>query len=118
MRGFRSLNSGEARYFSNSDSQSARDSGGREPVTGFHSVILSLQLSQQVDVNRRKTIKYPDSVNLVSPPNTTIPNTLAVLANNQYATEFVLVLGKKLLSVSFVAFWLIVWLRELKGLGF
>lgn len=39
---------------------------------------------------------YPDSVNRVKPPNTTIPNTLAALANNQYATEFEVVSGNEL----------------------
>jgi hypothetical protein len=43
MSGFRSANSGEARYFSNSDSQAAAVVGGREPVMGFHSVMLSLR---------------------------------------------------------------------------
>lgn len=40
-------------------------------MTGRHSVILS-----------------PDSVNLVSPPNTTIPNTLTADPRSQYATDF------------------------------
>lgn len=31
---------------------------------------------------------YPDSVNRVSPPKTTIPKTLAALASSQYATVF------------------------------
>lgn len=31
----------------------------------------------------------------VRPPNTTIPNTLAALPRSQYATDFLLVLGKK-----------------------
>jgi hypothetical protein len=43
MCGFKSLNSGEARYLSNSELQSAAERGGREPVTGFHSVMLSLR---------------------------------------------------------------------------
>ena len=38
---------------------------------------------------------YPDSVNLVNPPNMTMPNTLVALANNQYATPLLLVCGKK-----------------------
>ena len=38
---------------------------------------------------------YPDSVNRVRPPNTTIPNTLAALPRSQYATGFSLLLGKK-----------------------
>lgn len=37
---------------------------------------------------------YPDSVSLVSPPNITIPKTLAALARSQYATLLLLVLGK------------------------
>ena len=42
MCGFSSLYSGEAWYLVNSDSQSDSESGGREPVTGFHSVMLRL----------------------------------------------------------------------------
>lgn len=38
---------------------------------------------------------YPDSVSLVSPPNMTIPNTLAALANSQYATTLSLTSGKR-----------------------
>jgi hypothetical protein len=38
---------------------------------------------------------YPDSVNLVKPPNTTIPNTLPAEASSQYATVFEEVSGKK-----------------------
>jgi hypothetical protein len=37
---------------------------------------------------------YPDSVNLVSPPKTTIPNTLAAEPKSQYATVFEEVSGK------------------------
>ena len=96
--GLRSLNSGEARYKSNSLSQSAAERGGRDPVTGFHSVILRLEGNQQDALNdgigrpedRTKQTKesssdrtYPDSVNLVRPPNTTIPKTLAALPNSQ-----------------------------------
>lgn len=36
---------------------------------------------------------YPDSVNLVNPPQMTIPNTLAALPSNQYATLLLLVSG-------------------------
>ena len=36
---------------------------------------------------------YPDSVNRVRPPHTTMPKTLAALPSNQYATIFSLVLG-------------------------
>lgn len=39
--------------------------------------------------------KYPDSVSLVRPPKTTIPNTLPADANSQYATVFEDVSGKK-----------------------
>jgi hypothetical protein len=46
-------------------------------------------------------ISYPDSVKRVSPPNTTIPNTLAALPSNQYATDLDVVSGKNLfLAVS------------------
>ena len=38
---------------------------------------------------------YPDSVNLVSPPNTTIPKTLPADASSQYATALDEVSGKK-----------------------
>jgi len=51
--------------------------GGREPVTGLHSVMLR-----------------PDSVSRVRPPNTTMPKTLAALPSSQYATPLELVLGK------------------------
>lgn len=37
---------------------------------------------------------YPDSVNRVRPPNTTIPNTLAALARRKYPTDLELVSGK------------------------
>lgn len=37
---------------------------------------------------------YPDSVNRVNPPNTTIPNTLAALPSNQYPTTLLVVSGK------------------------
>jgi hypothetical protein len=43
MLGFRSLYSGEALYLSNSEVQSSSERGGREPVTGFHSVMLRLE---------------------------------------------------------------------------
>jgi hypothetical protein len=52
------LNSGVALYFSNSLSQSACESGGRIPVIGRHSVMLS-----------------PDSVKRVTPPTTMTANT-------------------------------------------
>lgn len=57
---------------------------------------------------------YPDSVNRVNPPNTTIPKTLAALPSSQYATILELVSGKPFLLEAFSAFD-IVWLRELKG---
>lgn len=37
---------------------------------------------------------YPDSVNLVNPPNTTMPKTPAALPSSQYATFLSLVLGQ------------------------
>lgn len=52
------LNSGVALYFSNSTIHSLCVRGGRIPVIGLHSVILS-----------------PDSVNRVTPPTTMTPNT-------------------------------------------
>lgn len=48
-----------------------------------------------------QTFTYPDSVNLVKPPNTTIPKTLTALPNNQYATDLSLTCGK--LDFPFVA---------------
>src|SRR5271170_3230002 len=42
IRELRRWNSGEDWYFRNSEAQSASDIGGSEPVTGFHSVMLSL----------------------------------------------------------------------------
>jgi hypothetical protein len=44
---------------------------------------------------------YPDSVNLVRPPNITIPNTDAALPNSQYATLFEVVSGKNFLLKTF-----------------
>lgn len=41
--GFKILYSGEDLYLENSDSQSSALKGGSDPVTGLHSVILSLQ---------------------------------------------------------------------------
>ena len=43
---------------------------------------------------------YPDSVSLVRPPKTTIPNTLAALASSQYATLLLLTSGKADLDAS------------------
>ena len=42
MCGLSCWNSGDARYLLNSLSHSAASRGGKEPVTGFHSVILNL----------------------------------------------------------------------------
>jgi hypothetical protein len=42
----------------------------------------------------RRDNTYPDSVNLVNPPKTTIPNTLAAEPKSQYATMFEEVSGK------------------------
>src|SRR5215469_10695508 len=66
IRGFKSLNSGDERYFVNSDSHCSGLNGGSEPVTGRHSVMLR-----------------PDSVRRVRPPKTTIPKTLAALPRSQ-----------------------------------
>lgn len=99
MCGFKSLNSGDARYLSNSDCQSSAERGGRDPVTGFHSVILSLRLLTQTYTSINWT--YPDSVSLVRPPNTTIPKTDAALPKSQYATPFELVSGKNFLLPTF-----------------
>jgi hypothetical protein len=46
----------------------------------------------ETTISEEKT--YPDSVSLVSPPNTTIPKTLAALPSSQYATDLSLTLGK------------------------
>jgi hypothetical protein len=48
-------------------------------------------------------VHYPDSVNRVQPPNTTIPKTLAALPSSQYATALELVSGK--LEAFFVCAW-------------
>ncbi len=60
---------------------------------------------------------YPDSVNLVKPPNTTIPNTLPAEANNQYPTALLDDSGKKPFFGMLFSFpcALIVWLRLLNG---
>jgi hypothetical protein len=60
MPWLRSAYCGLARYFSNSASQAASESGGIAPVTGRHSVIES-----------------PDPVSLVAPPTATIRTTSA-----------------------------------------
>ena len=70
------LNSGLSLYLANSCSQASSSRGGKEPVTGRHSVILR-----------------PDSVRRVNPPKTTIPKTLAAEPSSQYATDLELVSG-------------------------
>ena len=102
MFGLSILNSGEDWYLLNSDFQSSSVVGGRLPVTGFHSVILRLEQLAPCPPCRN-IAAYPDSVSRVRPPKTTIPNTLAALPSSQYATDFSLLLGKKLLFV-FLAF--------------
>lgn len=58
---------------------------------------------------------YPDSVNRVNPPNTTIPKTLPADARSQYATVFDEISGKNaFFTFSFSALD-IVWLSELNG---
>lgn len=59
-------------------------------------------------------VAYPDSVNLVRPPNTTIPKTLAALPKSQYATDFELVSGKELF-LNLSASSTIVLLNETRG---
>lgn len=103
MFGFNSLNSGDDLYLENSDSQSSAFIGGSEPVTGRHSVILSLLrdlrkslvtefapngLRSEAEGWKDNGITNPDSVRRVNPPNTTIPKTLAALPRSQYATVF------------------------------
>ena len=46
---------------------------------------------------------HPDSVRRVRPPKTTIPNTLAALPSNQYATSLSLTSGNRFLP-SFAVF--------------
>lgn len=58
------------------------------------------------DLNERP---YPDSVNRVRPPKTTMPKTLAALPNSQYATDFELVSGNELFALLEVG---IVWPME------
>src|SRR6266702_1889103 len=62
-------NSGVALYLSNSLSHSARESGGRTPVMGRHSVMLS-----------------PDSVSRVTPPTMTTAMTSADESRSQFPT--------------------------------
>jgi hypothetical protein len=95
MRGLSRMNSGEARYFANSESQSDRLKGGSEPVTGRHSVILRLKEESVkiIQVMDPSAYTYPDSVSRVKPPNMTIPKTLAALPRSQYATALSVVFG-------------------------
>jgi hypothetical protein len=66
-------------------------------------------------------LTYPDSVNRVNPPNTTIPNTLPADARSQYATVLEELSGKNAFFALFVFFTFpfsaldIVWLSELNG---
>lgn len=91
IRGFKRANSGDDRYFVNSVSHCSGLKGGRDPVTGLHSVILR-----------------PDSVNRVRPPNTTMPKTLTALPTSQYPTILELVSGNEdvvaVTSLAMVAF--------------
>ena len=69
--------------------------GQSEPVTGRHSVMLSLSnLAGATSAVFGRA--YPDSVRRVKPPNTTMPKTLAALPSSQYATLLDVVLGKLL----------------------
>src|SRR5262252_4256969 len=61
--------SGTSLYFANSTAQSAAESGGRTPTTGFHSVI-----------------DKPERVSRVMPPITTIKKISAQQASSQAAT--------------------------------
>ena len=63
------MNSGLSLYASNSEFHADSLRGGKEPVTGRHSVILR-----------------PDSVSRVRPPKTTMPKTLPALRSSQIAT--------------------------------
>jgi hypothetical protein len=81
-------------------------------VTGFHSVMLKLYILSKV--SSLVAITYPDSVNLVRPPNTTIPKTLAALPRSQYPTDFELFSGKKFLPAVLRALPTI-WLGDTNG---
>src|SRR5271169_3266402 len=61
--------SGISLYLANTAAQSAAESGGTTPTTGFHSVI-----------------DRPDRVSRVMPPTTTIRKTSAQQTNSQAAT--------------------------------
>ena len=60
---------------------------------------------------------HPDSVNLVRPPNTTIPKTLAALPNSQYPTTVPSCFGKNVGFAGTILCWSLrkAWLRESKG---
>ena len=94
IRGFSSLNSGDDLYSANSESHFSAVVGGKDPVTGRHSVILRLCWCQSSHCGPDEHTPYPDSVSRVKPPKITRPKTLAALPNNQYATPFLLVCGK------------------------
>lgn len=73
-----------------------------EPVTGRHSVILNLipkLVPAAWQANWLRPL-YPDSVNLVRPPKTTIPKTLTALPMSQYPTLLEEALGHELLAAS------------------
>src|SRR5215831_15380423 len=61
--------SGTSLYFANSTAQSAAESGGRTPTTGFHSVI-----------------DKPERVSRVMPPTTTIRKIIAQHVKSHAAT--------------------------------
>lgn len=67
------MNSGDFLYLSNSTCQSSSFIGGMAPAKGFHS-----------------TMERPDSVSLVSPPNTTMPYTNPPDTSSQDPTTFCL----------------------------
>lgn len=69
MRLLSNLNSGLCLYSANSDSHAVAVVGGKDPVTGRHSVMLR-----------------PDSVRRVRPPKITMPKTEAAEASSQYPT--------------------------------
>jgi hypothetical protein len=63
------MNSGVCWYLAKSSSQSAWDSGGRAPISGFHS-----------------TMDSPEWVRRVTPPTTMVTKTMAQQANSHQAT--------------------------------
>ena len=75
--------SGVTRYFSHSTAHCSSPIGGKIPLTGSHSVILS-----------------PDSVNRVTPPTTTMKNTRPEEMYNHLATAGVVRIGNVSLRVS------------------